>query len=105
MKCETKRGKLEDIKTELLAIGVYETKKTPANLKKIDDKLGKAITQAFSKKEFTGELKQVNLISTLGKIGPKHILLVGLGKEKEMNLSSRFSKAFSFLAGGTPFGV
>ena len=84
MKCQTKRGKLEEIKTELLVIGVYETTKTPEKLKKIDEKLNKAITEAIEKKEFNGELKQLKLIGTLGTIGPKNILLVGLGKKEEL---------------------
>ncbi|MEM3154954.1 MAG: leucyl aminopeptidase [Candidatus Woesearchaeota archaeon] len=79
--------KLDSFKTELIVVGLFSpAEKLPAELKSVDEKLNGAISHAIKGKEFEGEWQQFRLVSTLGKIPAKNILLVGLGKQEDVTV-------------------
>ncbi len=80
-------AKLDSFKTELIVVGLFSpAEKIIPELKHIDEKLNGAIAHAIKGKEFEGEYQQFRLVSTLGKIPAKNILLLGLGKKSDANL-------------------
>lgn len=78
-------GKLQNFKTDLLVLGVFEKEKT-SEIKKLDKLLNSEISRLMKNKEFKAEFKELQLITTFGKIKAKKILLTGLGKKKEFEL-------------------
>ncbi|NQV08320.1 leucyl aminopeptidase [Candidatus Woesearchaeota archaeon] len=84
MKTNTILSEPENIDTNLLVLGVFE--KETRDIKNIDSLLNNSISNTIKSKEFEGEFKQDHLITTLGKIKPKKLLLIGLGKKKEYDL-------------------
>ncbi|MBW2963307.1 leucyl aminopeptidase [Candidatus Woesearchaeota archaeon] len=83
MKINLEIGKPHAFKSDLIVIGLFE-KEAPD--KHLDDALDKEISNLIKSEEFKGEEGQVQIITTLGKIHAKKILLIGLGKKKEFNL-------------------
>jgi len=75
----------QNLKTELLVLGIFEKEKT-TEIEELDKLLSRQISELMKNKEFNCEFKELQLITTLGKIKPKKILLVGLGKKKEYTL-------------------
>ncbi len=69
---------------EALLIGVFDR---PAKLEGILGEIDKAFSgqllELFKSNEISGKKKSVNIIHTLGKIGPKKLIFIGLGKEKQ----------------------
>lgn len=87
MKVSVVDAQLDSFKTELIVVGLFSpSEKLPVELKSVDEKLHGAIAHAIKGKEFEGEWQQFRLVSTLDKIPAKNILLLGLGKEKDVNL-------------------
>src|SRR3989344_128620 len=86
MQIKTNTTKIEQIKTPLLAIGYFEDGQNKIS-ERFDKQLNNAIASAVKQKEFTGEFLQTKLIHTLGRFSFDKLLLVGLGKQKELNIS------------------
>ncbi len=87
MKIGVVDAKLDSFKTELVVVGLFSPAEiVPVELKAIDAKLNGAIAHALKGKEFEGEWQQFRLVSTLGRIPAKNILLLGLGKKGDADL-------------------
>ena len=69
-------------KTECLILACVEEKKPTGTLKKLNDTLTGAITNAFEKKRFSGKSEQTLLLNSPGKAS--NLLLVGIGKSKDV---------------------
>jgi leucyl aminopeptidase len=82
MKVIAKKQDVLAHKTNVLVIPVFEGKKP--NQKQIDKKLNNEISRLIKAKEFKAELKETNWINTHAKLNAKNILLLGLGKKKEL---------------------
>jgi leucyl aminopeptidase len=88
------------LKCDLLAIGCFEdeheegAKEVPAKLMKgdggidLDRSLGGEISRALKAGTFTGEAGKAKVFYTEGRIAPRHVLVVGLGKKKEADLDT-----------------
>ena len=83
--------------TECLFIGVFDT---PIKLKGIgqlaDESMGGQLTELIKAGEISGKKKSISTVHTLGMIGVKKLLFIGLGKEKELTfeiLREAFGKA------------
>lgn len=83
MKITAQQTKIEEIQTPALVIGYWQDQLNE-DIEKLDKQLNNSIKQAIKNKEFTGELYQIKIISTLGK-SFQHLLLIGLGKQTEFN--------------------
>ena len=74
----------DSCETDCLVVGVFSSKEIAVDVKSFDAKLGGVIAQVV--KSFEGEYGQFRLIQTLGKVAPKHMLLLGLGKKEDFSL-------------------
>ena len=73
-----------EFKTDCLILPCVENKKVAGELKEIDQKLAGAISQAFENKRFGGKSGQTLLLNTNGTMKAPYLLLVGIGKVKEV---------------------
>lgn len=84
-KIRTDYSAIEDISTDLLVAGMFENEALSGELKRLDSALNSEIASALKKKEFMAKQKELLLISTLGKIKPKKVLVIGLGEKREFD--------------------
>ncbi|MCK5107897.1 MAG: hypothetical protein KAQ83_04165, partial [Nanoarchaeota archaeon] len=94
MKVITKKDNILTHKTNVLVIPMFE--KSKFDFKAIDKKLNNEISRIIKAKEFKGEFKEFKNINTHSKLNAKNILLLGLGKEKELKTES-IRKAYAVL--------
>ena len=71
-------------KTECLILPCPEEKKPGGTLKDVDTALNGAITTAFENKRFEGKSNQTLLLSCNGNLKADNLLLVGIGKTKDL---------------------
>jgi len=77
-------GKILDFSGDAIALPFFEGEKLSGEGKALDLLLGGELTSRFKSKEFSGKAGEVSGISTLGRIPPKKVFLVGLGKRAEL---------------------
>ena len=70
--------------TECLILPCLEVKKPNGLLKELDNKLHGAISEAIDQKRFTGKLCQTLLLNSKGLVKASSLLLVGIGKAREV---------------------
>ncbi len=71
-------------KTECLILPCPEEKKPGGTLKDVDTALNGTITTAFENKRFEGKSNQTLLLSCNGNLKADNLLLVGIGKTKDL---------------------
>jgi leucyl aminopeptidase len=83
---------------ESIIIGLFDKpKKFAENLGQLDEAFAGQLTELVKSGDLSAKYKKMNMIHSLGKIGPKRIWFVGLGKEKELTfekLRDAFGKLF-----------
>ncbi|MBV7507009.1 leucyl aminopeptidase [Bacillus sp. sid0103] len=83
---------------EGLVIGLFDKpEKFSGKLAIIDEKFNGQLTELVKSGDISAKLKSNSKVHSLGKIGPKRIWFVGLGKEKEFSfetLKSAFGRLF-----------
>jgi leucyl aminopeptidase len=91
-------------KDKTLVLNVFEeafsgTSKTKfqGQLKELDVLLEGALSIAAQDENFKGKLASTLTVPTFGKIGAKKVILLGLGKQKELNKIDQIRKAYSGL--------
>ncbi len=89
MKFNVKTTKPESEKLDALVLGVFEgEKKLSADVAAIDKAMGGMIAEVVSGAEFTGKAGSHVLLPTMGKIGARRLLLLGMGKRASFKLDS-----------------
>ncbi|TKS60496.1 MAG: leucyl aminopeptidase [Nitrospira sp.] len=87
MRVHTKQGRVESEATDALVLmhceGEAFSKRDAAAL---DKSLGGALTELLQSKEFEGKANEAVLFHTQGKVPAKRLILVGLGKKKDVGL-------------------
>ena len=87
MKCQVKEGHLAQEVTDVLVIGGYEDENAlPKAHQALDHALGGELQELRTSGEFSGKNQQAVLIHTRGALPAKRILLLGLGKKKDVTL-------------------
>jgi leucyl aminopeptidase len=87
MQIKVKEGSLLKEKTDVILLEHFEDDKPFAGeTKKVDSLMGGLLKRAFQNGEFTGKVFQKILFHNRGKMGPRKILWVGLGKKSKWNL-------------------
>lgn len=87
MKVETKSGPVDAVATEALVLTHCEGEalaKQDASV--LDKALGGALQELVQSKEFEGKANEVVLFHTHGNVPAKRLILVGLGKKKDVSL-------------------
>jgi leucyl aminopeptidase len=85
MKAELKLGKTEELKSEALALGLFEGQGLSKEAKVIDKKLEGELSRLLKNGDFTGKLNQTAVLYPKNFM-MKRIILVGLGKREKFNL-------------------
>jgi len=67
-----------------LVLGCFEGKVDEPLLARFDLALEGVVSSLFRDREFTGALAATRMLHTLGRTAPERLLLVGLGKEREV---------------------
>jgi leucyl aminopeptidase len=74
--------------TPCLVLGVAANQLTEPLFQKIDKALDGALTRTISAREFSGDAQQTLLLHGNRQLGAERILLIGLGKEKDITLET-----------------
>lgn len=81
-------GDITKLKFDAIIVNLFEGMKGPAGATgAVDKALGGLITQLIAEGEIKGKLNEVTLIHSMGKISPARVVVAGLGKEQELNLT------------------
>ena len=102
------------IKTDILVLGMFKGDRFSGSVKNVNEALGDALKRLSKDDKFDGDLgKSVALNSTLGKIGAKRVLLLGLGVRSKFSpevvrkagilTSKRFKAACAHMTFGPEF--
>jgi len=83
---KARKGNAVEIKSDVLAVGVFSDGKGGKLCKMIDKKLGGAIEKIKKIGDFKAKANETAIVYGNGKIGAKRVLLVGLGKKKELKV-------------------
>ena len=86
IKIKQKSDKPLEHKTECLILPCPEEKKPSGMVQDLDAALNGAITRAFENKHFTGKSNQTLLLNSTGCLKADNLLLVGVGKAKEVTV-------------------
>ncbi len=81
---KAQKGHHVSLAGDLLAVGVFTDAPADSTVKSLDKKLGGKITQLKKLNDFDGKSKTSCLLYSEGQIAAKRILLVGLGKCKDI---------------------
>ena len=71
--------------SQALVVGCFEEPGGGGVFAALDKALGGAIASLYEQKEFSGKRNKVKLLHTLGRLPAARLLLVGLGKRKELD--------------------
>ncbi len=83
--------------TPALVVGCFEDYRDEKFYAKLDRSLAGALTALYEQKEFAGKLNRVKVLHTLGTLPAERLVLVGLGKRKELD-SERLRQAAGSVA-------
>lgn len=86
MKCQVKEGHLAQEATDVLVIGGYQDDALPRAHQAVDDALGGQLRELRETGEFSGKNEQAVLIHTRKALPAKRVLLLGLGKKRDVTL-------------------
>jgi leucyl aminopeptidase len=86
MKMAVQKIAIEKVDTPCLVVGVLEEAKDDVLVGKDSGALGKLVKEIIDLKDFKGQSNKIHLIYSQGTIPAKRVLLVGLGKEKDLTV-------------------
>jgi len=87
MEIKVEHGKIKDIDADILVIGTFEDdKKFTGSVDQIDIALDREISTLLEMGDINGELDEITVIYTFGKIKAKRIIVVGLGMKDAFDL-------------------
>ncbi|MFL6714581.1 MAG: M17 family peptidase N-terminal domain-containing protein, partial [Sulfurifustis sp.] len=85
MDYSVKSGTPEKQHSGCLVVGVYSANKLSDSAQQLDDVTSGAIKQILRRGDHNGKLSQTLLLHNLPNLPSERVLLVGCGKEKELN--------------------
>ncbi|MBU2607866.1 MAG: leucyl aminopeptidase [Chloroflexi bacterium] len=87
MEIKTIAGDIARIKADAIIVNLLEgSKKLDGGLARIDQALDGAISHLIRRGEIKGKLKEATLLHSLGKLPAERVVVIGLGKKKELTL-------------------
>ena len=96
MEIRVVQGSITEVESDALIVNLFEGVTSPGGgTGAVDRALGAIITDLIASGEVTGKLNKTALIHTQGKIAPKRVLIVGLGKSQD----------FDYIAAGKASGT
>lgn len=86
MEVRVVQGSITDVESDALVVNLFEGVTVPGGATgAVDAALGGMISQLIESGEIKGKANSATLIHTQGKIAPKRVLVVGLGKQDEFD--------------------
>ncbi|MBR9683075.1 leucyl aminopeptidase [Candidatus Woesearchaeota archaeon] len=82
----TKKDEFTKIATDLVVVPLFEEEKSNSFVDQLPTQLKKEVSELLNRKSLKGEFGEARVLNTFGSISAKNILLLGLGKEKELSL-------------------
>jgi len=96
-------GDITKVKTGAIMVSIYEgEKKLAGDTAAVDKALGGAITDLIKQGDIKGKLNEMTLLHSLGKLPAGRVLVLGLGKPKELDANKvrgAFAEACRHLRG------
>lgn len=87
MEVRVQQGSITEVASDALIVNLFEGVTVPGGATgAVDRALGGAISESIASGEIKGKTCETVLIHTHGKIAPKRVLVVGLGKSEEFDL-------------------
>lgn len=87
MNFSTQHSKIEIIKTDLLALPLFDGKiEKGSTLDRLDKQLAGLISQTLKQEEFKGALGEIKTFHSHHKLKSKYVLIVGMGEMKKFDL-------------------
>ncbi len=86
MEVKVVAGDVAKIETGAVILSIFEGGRPEAGLAAVDKALAGAVSQLISQGEIKGKSGEITLIHTMGKLPATRIVIVGLGKQKELTL-------------------
>ena len=87
MKIQVVKGDIREVETDVIIVGCLEDDgRMGGALKDLDEKLGGEVAMAFEAKEFTAKKNTTLIARTRGRLTASHVVVVGMGKKKELNI-------------------
>jgi len=86
MRVDARAGRVETESTEVLVLTHCEGEAFSKQATVIDKSMNGTLRELLQSKEFEGKANELVLVHTQGKVPAKRILLVGLGKEKDVTV-------------------
>ncbi|MFH0769160.1 MAG: leucyl aminopeptidase [Chloroflexota bacterium] len=87
MEIKVTAGDIAKIKAGAIIVNFFDGMQRPeGDLATLDKVLGGAISQLINQGEIKGKLNQITIIHSLGKLPAARVVIVGLGKQKELTL-------------------
>ena len=82
-------GDIFKLNVGAVIVSQYEGEKTlQGDTAAADKKLGGAIAEMLKRGDIKGKLNEINLVHTLGKLPAERIVILGLGKKKDLTLNN-----------------
>ncbi|MBI4296430.1 MAG: leucyl aminopeptidase [Chloroflexi bacterium] len=79
-------GDIVRTRADGVVVGLFEGEKLAGDIARVDQALDGAISQLVNLGEIKGKANEVTVIHTLGKLPAARVLVIGLGKQKELML-------------------
>ena len=87
MEIRVLEGSIAEVESDALIVNLFEGVTSPGGATgAVDRALDGMIAELIRSKEATGKLMETALLHTYGKIAPKRVLVIGLGKSGEFDL-------------------
>ncbi|MEQ1657101.1 MAG: leucyl aminopeptidase, partial [Nitrospira sp.] len=86
MRVDARAGRVETESTDVLVLTHCEGEVFSKQATMIDKSMNGALHELLQSKEFEGKANELVLVHTQGKVPAKRILLIGLGKEKDVTV-------------------
>jgi leucyl aminopeptidase len=87
MEIHAKKGAMEALETDLLAVTMFEDQELPGQIQELDESLGGLIGDTMKEEGFEAKMLKTFLIRLPGA-SVKRLLLIGLGKESDFELDT-----------------
>ncbi|MCX6004781.1 MAG: leucyl aminopeptidase [Chloroflexi bacterium] len=87
MKFEVKPGDISSFKCDAIVVNLFEDVDKPGGATAaVDSALGGAIVELIKNGEIKGELHEIHILHSLGKIPARIVAVAGLGKKEDFNV-------------------
>jgi leucyl aminopeptidase len=98
MEVRVVQGSITDVESDVLIVNLFDGVTVPGGATgAVDQALGGIISDLIAAGEISGKVGKTTLIHTAGKIAPKRVLVVGLGKSEEFDLrAARNASGYAF---------